>query len=63
MLESTLKQKLPNLKVQASTVMLKTYSVEQLKVLGQAQVKVTYKTQEVQVLLIVVAGDGPTLFG
>ena len=63
MSESTLKQKLPNLKLQASTVMLKTYSGEQLKVLGQAQVKVTYKTQEVEVPLIVVAGDGPTLFG
>ena len=63
MSESTLKQKLPNLKLQASTVMLKTYSGEQLKVLGQAQVKVTYKTQEVEAPLIVVAGDGPTLFG
>ena len=36
MSESTLKQKLPNLKSQASTVMLKTYSGEQLKVLRQA---------------------------
>ena len=36
MSESTLKQKLPNLKLQASTVMLKTYLGEQLKVLGQA---------------------------
>ena len=66
MSESTLKQKLPKLKLQASTVMLKTYSGEKLKVLGQAQVKlikVTYKIQEVEALLIVVAGDGPTLFG
>ena len=31
--------------------------------LGQAQVKVTYKTQEIEAPLIVVAGDGPTLFG
>ena len=35
MSESTLKQKLPNLKLQASTVMLKTYSGKQLKVLVQ----------------------------
>ena len=47
MSENTLKQKLPNVKLQPSTVILKTYSGEQLKVLGQAQVKVTYKAQEV----------------
>ena len=31
--------------------------------LGQAQVKVAYKNQEIEAPLIVVAGDGPTLFG
>ena len=51
------------MKLQPSTVILKTYSGEQLKVLGQAQVKVTYKAQEVTAPLIVVAGEGPTLFG
>ena len=63
MSENTLKQKLPNVKLQPSTVILKTYSGEQLKVLGQAQVKVTYKAQEVTAPLIVVAGEGPILFG
>ena len=63
MSEKTLKQKLPHLELQPSAVILKTYSGEQLKVLGQAQVKVTYKTQEVETPLIVVAGEGPTLFG
>ena len=63
MSENTLKQKLPNLQLQSSEVILKTYSGEQLKVLGQEQVKVTYKAQEVSAPLIVVAGEGPTLFG
>ena len=63
MSEKTLKQKLPHLELEPSAVILKTYSGEQLKVLGQAQVKVTYKTQEVEAPLIVVAGEGPTLFG
>ena len=63
MSEKTLKQKLPHLELQPSAIILKTYSGEQLKVLGQAQVKVTYKTQEVEAPLIVVAGEGPTLFG
>ena len=58
-----IQQKMPNLELQPSIVTLKTYSGEQLKVLGQAQVKVIYKTQEVDPLLVVVAGEGPTLFG
>ena len=63
MSEKTLQHKLPNLELQPSAVILKTYSGEQLKVLGQAQVKVTYKNQEIEAPLLVVAGDGPTLFG
>ena len=34
-----------------------------MKVLGQAQVKVIYKTQDVDAPLVVVRGEGPTLFG
>ena len=60
MSEKTLKHKLPHLELH---VILKTYSGEQLTVLGQAQVKVAYKNQEIEAPLIVVAGDGPTLFG
>ena len=63
MSEKIQQKKLPNLELQPSTVTLKTYSGEQLKVLGQAQVKVIYKTQEVDAPLVVVAGEGPTLFG
>ena len=61
--ENTLKHYLPKLKIQASTVILKAYTNLQLKVLGQAHVKVTYKTQEVDAPLIVVVGDGSTLLG
>ena len=63
MSEKIQQKKLPNLELQPSTVTLKTYSGEQLKVLGQAQVKVIYKTQKVDAPLVVVAGEGPTLFG
>ena len=62
MSEKTLKHKLPHLELQPSAVILKRYSGEQLTVLGQAQVKVAYKNQEIEAPLIV-AGDGPTLFG
>ena len=65
MSQKTLQQqhKLPHLELQPSAVILKTYSGEQLKVLGQVQVKVTYKNQEIEAPLLVVASDGPTLFG
>ena len=63
MSEKIQQKKLPHLELQPSAVTLTTYSGEQLKVLGQAQVKVVYKTQEVEAPLIVVAGEGPTLFG
>ena len=63
MSEKTLKHKFPHLELQPSAVILKTYSGEQLTVLGRAQVKVTNKNQEIKAPFIVVAGDGPTLFG
>ena len=63
MSEKTFKHRLPHLELQPSAVILKTYSGEQLTVLGQAQVKVAYKNQEIEAPLIVLAGDDPTLFG
>ena len=41
MSEKTLEHKLPHLELQPSAVILKTYSGEQLTVLGQAQAKIT----------------------
>ena len=45
------------------TVTLRTYSGEQLSVLGQANVNVGYNGGTTRLPLIVVKGDGPWLFG
>ena len=42
---------------------LKTYTGEQIKVLGSIDVNVTYQTQKRRLPLLVVAGDGPSLLG
>ena len=42
---------------------LKTYSGEQLTLLGEIQVRVTYQTQEVQLPLLVAEGNKPVLLG
>ena len=46
-----------------SNAMLKTYTGEHIKVLGSIDVNVTYKNQKKQLPLLVVSGDGPSLFG
>ena len=51
----------PNL--QRSPIKLKTYTGQELRVLGQATVQVQYGLQERQLPLVVVAGSGPSLFG
>ena len=45
------------------TVQLRTYSGEMLKVAGEVKVVVSYGNQEAKLLLIVVEGDGASLFG
>ena len=42
---------------------LKTYSDEQLTLLGEFQVRVRYQTQEVHLPLVVAKGDKPVLLG
>ena len=42
---------------------LRTYSGEMLKVLGSITVDVNYEAQKEQLPLLVVAGNGPSLFG
>ena len=61
--ESTLKQVMPEVlaNLQESSVHMKTYSGEPLKVLGKLHVAVEYGEQHAQLPLYVVAGDGPTL--
>ena len=49
--------------LQPSTVSLTSYSGHELKVLGQAEVMITYQSQVITVPLVVVRGKGPSLFG
>ena len=59
--EETFQSKWSNVTLQPSTAQLHTYSGEPLPVVGQAEVKVQYGEQELQLPLIVVGG--PSLFG
>ena len=49
--------------LEASDIVLKTYSGERIKTLGNARVTVTYKSQRWDTDLLVVEGDGPSLLG
>ena len=60
---ATWKEQLPNLKLQHSNMLLKTYTGEPLKLQGEAKVTVYYKGQTVKLPLVVVKGDGPSLLG
>ena len=61
--KKTWRELFPNLKLEKSEMLLKTYSGEKLRVLGQAHVPVEYKTQKVELPLLVVGGMGPALLG
>ena len=50
-------------RLEASTVQLKTYTGEEIKLPGQTTVDVSYKGQVKKLGLIVVAGKGPSLLG
>ena len=56
-------EKLPQLKLQQSSLLLKTYTGEPLKLQGETNVTVTYQGQEVKLPLVVVTGNGPPLLG
>ncbi|XP_011408756.1 PREDICTED: uncharacterized protein K02A2.6-like, partial [Amphimedon queenslandica] len=49
--------------LQPSKVSLTSYSGHELKVIGQAEVMITYQSLVVTVPLVVVRGKGPSLFG
>ena len=53
----------PDLPLHSSKVMLKTYTGEHMPVIGNLHVRVQYGTQAAKLVLVVVAGDGPSLFG
>ena len=61
--EATRKAKLPHIKLRKSKVVLKTYTDEPLQVNGQLNVHVQYGQQTKPLVLVVVAGDGPSLLG
>ena len=46
-----------------STLILKTYTDERLKVTGTLNVRVRYGDQKQKLVLVVVAGNGPSLLG
>ena len=48
-------------KLRESSTLLKTYSGERLKVVGEIEVNVEYENQNAKLVLTVVAGDGPSL--
>ena len=52
-----------HLKLQPTQFHLKTYSGESLPLLGEIRVAVKYKTQEMQLPLVVVQGKKPVLLG
>ena len=61
--EDTFKQLWPDKSVQHSQIKLKTYTGEALEVVGSVEMKVRYKAQEATLPLVVVKGNGPSLFG
>ena len=61
--ETTWKDRFPGVQLENTGIQLKTYTGEELRVLGQIQVHVKYENQEHQLPLLVVEGEGPPLFG
>ena len=56
-----LQETTPTLQVQPTNAKLRTYSGEEIPVVGQVTVKVQHWEQEEQLSLVVVAGEGPSL--
>jgi len=61
--ELTYKEHCHNKPLQVSSLQLKTYTKEQLQVLGQLTVDVSYHNQQGLYTLYVVKGSGPSLLG
>ena len=63
MSEATQKKLFPQAKLQKTTLRLQTYTAETLSVLGTLEVLVNYGNYTGKHTLVVVDGNGPTLFG
>ena len=61
--DSTRKLLFPNVKLEKTNVVLKTYTEDIIPVVGELPVMVQYGTQAKQMKLIVVSGEGPSLLG
>ena len=61
--EKTRRALLPHLKLRGSDLVLRTYTEEPIKVIGTLNVRVQYGSQAEKLVLVVVGGDGPSLFG
>ena len=61
--ERTKAEVLPQMQLQSSNVILKTYTDQRMSVMGQLMVKVTYGQQNKHLPLLVVQGEGPSLLG
>ena len=53
----------PDLPLRDSSLTLRTYTEEQMEVVGQLNVRVQYGDQVEKLVLVVVGGNGPSLFG
>ena len=61
--EKTYRKMFPEMPFQESRTVLKTYSGEPLRVIGQRECRVKIAGQSTKLPLIVVAGEGPSLLG
>ena len=61
--EGTYKKLFSGAQLKPSAIVLKTYTDERMTVAGELPVQVRYREQCVPLYLVVVAGDGPSLFG
>ena len=61
--EKKAQEMFPNTKLRRSEMVLKPYTSEKMKVVGEIDVDVRYQNQSHTLVLVVVSGDGPTLFG
>ena len=58
-----LKALFPDVKVQKSDILLKTYTSEPIEVIEEIEVEVHYQQQTQKLVLVVVAEEGPVLLG
>ena len=61
--EQQWRDNLDEFELEDSDVRLKTYTGEELKIIGQAMVKINYENQEHELPIQVIQGNGPALIG